>query len=119
MKLTRLTSGLVAASAALALAACGTAAADSASTASTTTTSQTSTTTTGSTVTADFFKDNITSHAESDDADFNATDAVTITLKDGASTASGSGVNVEGDTVTITAPGTYVVSGTLSNGERT
>lgn len=118
MKLTRLTSGLVAASAALALAACGVSSADTASTAGTTgtTTSQTSTSSTGSTVAADFFKDNLAAHSEADDADYTASEASTVTLKDGASTVTGSGVSVDGDTVTITAPGTYVVSGTLRNG---
>lgn len=44
-------------------------------------------------------------------------DYVTITLADGAATASGSGVTVEGDTVTITEAGSYLVTGTLTNGQ--
>ncbi len=44
-------------------------------------------------------------------------DAVNITLADGASTASGAGVEIEGDKITVTHAGTYVFSGTLSNGQ--
>lgn len=54
------------------------------------------------------------------DLDKNTTapqNAVTITLADGASTASGAGVTISGDTVTVTHAGTYVFSGTLSNGQ--
>ncbi|GAA4807959.1 carbohydrate-binding domain-containing protein [Nocardioides caeni] len=59
-------------------------------------------------------------HADPDDGEYDAADATTISLADGASTASGSSsdaVTVEGDTVTITAPGTYVLSGELSDGQ--
>lgn len=44
-------------------------------------------------------------------------EATTITLSDSGSTASGEGVSVDGATITITAEGTYVVSGTLSEGQ--
>lgn len=44
-------------------------------------------------------------------------EAIKVTLADGASTASGAGVTIEGDTVTVTAAGTYVFSGTLTNGQ--
>lgn len=44
-------------------------------------------------------------------------EAVAIELSDTGSTASGEGVSVDGSTVTITAEGTYVVSGTLSEGQ--
>jgi len=52
-----------------------------------------------------------------DEADltFDPTDAVAVTLADGASSG-GSGVSVSGDTVTLTSAGTYSVSGTLSSG---
>ena len=40
-----------------------------------------------------------------------------ITLADGATTASGAGVTVEGDVVTITAEGTYILTGSLSDGQ--
>ncbi len=42
---------------------------------------------------------------------------VTVTLSDGASSADGAGVTVSGDTVTITAGGSYRVTGTLKNGQ--
>ena len=61
--------------------------------------------------------DNVESHAEADDTDYDAAEAVTITLVDGASKASPSeGVEIDGDTVAISAPGTYVLTGTLSDG---
>ncbi len=41
----------------------------------------------------------------------------TITLADGASTADGSGVSIDGDTITITAEGTYLLQGSLSSGQ--
>lgn len=47
---------------------------------------------------------------------FDETSAVDITLSDSGSTG-GDGVTVDGDTVTITAGGTYRVSGTLSAGQ--
>jgi len=52
-----------------------------------------------------------------DEADltFDPTDAVAVTLADGASSG-GSGVSVNGDTVTLTSAGTYSVAGTLSSG---
>ena len=52
-----------------------------------------------------------------DDANlsFDTADAVDVTLANGAS-AGGSGVEVDGDPVTITEAGTYSVSGTLSSG---
>ena len=49
------------------------------------------------------------------DLSFDVADAIDITLADGASEA-GSGVSVNGDTVTIDAAGTYHVSGTLTSG---
>lgn len=42
---------------------------------------------------------------------------VTVTLSDGASRADGAGVTVSGSTVTITAGGSYRVTGTLTNGQ--
>lgn len=45
-----------------------------------------------------------------------ASTATAIALADGASSG-GSGVSVDGDTVTITAAGTYVLSGSLSDGQ--
>lgn len=43
--------------------------------------------------------------------------AVTVELKDGGSAANGQGVAIEGDRITITAGGTYILAGTLSNGQ--
>ncbi|WNM24316.1 carbohydrate-binding domain-containing protein [Demequina capsici] len=43
--------------------------------------------------------------------------ATTITLADGASSSDGDGVTIDGDTITITAAGTYVLSGELSDGQ--
>lgn len=44
-------------------------------------------------------------------------DAITVTLADGASTATANNVKIEGDTVTIKSGGTFLVSGNLSNGQ--
>lgn len=49
--------------------------------------------------------------------DYDVSDATAITLADGGTTVTGSGVTVDGSTVTITQAGTYVVSGTLSDGQ--
>ena len=52
------------------------------------------------------------------DASYDASSATTITLSGGSTTSSStSGVTIDGSTVTITAAGTYVVSGTLSDGQ--
>ena len=40
-----------------------------------------------------------------------------ITLSDGGSSAEGAGVQIDGDTITISKEGTYVVTGTVSNGQ--
>ena len=50
------------------------------------------------------------------DASFDAAAAGTITLADAGSTATGTGVSVSGSEVSITSGGTYVVSGSLSDG---
>ncbi len=50
------------------------------------------------------------------DASYDEGEATTITLADEGSTASGGGVEVDGSTVTITKAGTYVVSGSLTDG---
>ena len=60
--------------------------------------------------TADLFSD-----ADLDDS-YDAVSAETIELADGGSTSTAAAVSVEGDIVTVTGAGTYVVSGTLSNG---
>ncbi|MBR5424853.1 MAG: carbohydrate-binding domain-containing protein [Clostridia bacterium] len=48
---------------------------------------------------------------------YNADDAVYISLSDNGSTASGAGVTVSGNTVTVTAAGSYVISGALPEGQ--
>lgn len=48
---------------------------------------------------------------------YDSSAAETISLKDNGSSSSSSAVTIEGNTVTITEAGIYVVSGTLSNGQ--
>lgn len=56
-------------------------------------------------------------HYDDDDLAWDAAGEVPVTLADGASTAAGDGVTVDGNTVTITAAGTYRLSGSLSDGQ--
>ena len=56
-------------------------------------------------------------HADDDDLDYDPADATVVTLEDGGSTVDGAGAAVDGDVVTITAPGTYLLSGTLTDGQ--
>lgn len=110
----RISSGLTAGALALTLAACGvTGSADTTSTGTTATAAAASSTSDWTAL----WDDNTDSHAESDDAEYDAATAVKVTLDDAGSTASGDGVTVDGSTVTITAPGTYVLTGTLSDGQ--
>ncbi len=51
------------------------------------------------------------------DASYDASTATSVALSDAGTTVAGEGVTVEGSTVTITAQGTYVVSGTLTDGQ--
>lgn len=44
-------------------------------------------------------------------------DYVTVTLKDGGSEADGSGVTVDGDVITVNREGTYLFTGTLTDGQ--
>ncbi|OUM41882.1 carbohydrate-binding domain-containing protein [Arthrobacter sedimenti] len=55
-------------------------------------------------------------HYDADDLTWDAAEEIPVTLADGASSA-GDGVTVDGDTVTITAAGTYRLSGSLSDGQ--
>lgn len=48
---------------------------------------------------------------------YDESEAVNVALSDSGSSASGSGVEIDGSTVTITAAGTYVLSGSLSDGQ--
>ena len=120
MTLRRFTSGLVAAGAALALVACSgnttsTTTAAGAGSVGTVATAATSGAVSGDLATR--LADNTESHAQADDASYDAATAVTVTLADGASKASGDGVTISGNTVTITTKGTYVLSGSLTNGQ--
>jgi lipopolysaccharide export system protein LptA len=120
---TKITNAVIAVAAALGLAACSTTVTDSSAETSATKTSSTTSTSSGGAAAANaaassskLLADNVTSHAEADDAAYDSVDA-TIALKDGASTTSSdAGVAISGDTITISAPGTYQLSGTLSNG---
>jgi hypothetical protein len=60
-------------------------------------------------------------HYDADDLTWDAASEVAVTLADGASKAatgtSSDAVKVDGDTVTITAAGTYRLSGSLSDGQ--
>ncbi|MEW6223856.1 MAG: carbohydrate-binding domain-containing protein [Chloroflexota bacterium] len=58
----------------------------------------------------------VDTHEAASDYEWAAADEVAITLADGASTG-GPGVTVDGDTITITAAGTYRLSGTLRDGQ--
>lgn len=48
---------------------------------------------------------------------YDESEAVAITLKDGASACGGDGVQIEGDTITITKEGVYLLSGKLTDGQ--
>ena len=50
------------------------------------------------------------------DASYSKDKATIVTLADGGSSVSGDGASVDGSTVSITAAGTYVLSGSLSDG---
>ena len=60
---------------------------------------------------------NAPSHAQADDAAYDAASAVRITLDGSSAAAGGSNVSIAGSRVTVTAPGTYLVSGTLGDGQ--
>lgn len=109
----RLTAAIAAIVAGFTLTACGSAVASTTST-DASTVSVTSTATSAAAALAD----NAASHAEANDIDYDASTAISVTLADGASTSSSStGVSITGDVVTISAPGTYVLSGSLSDGQ--
>jgi len=54
---------------------------------------------------------------EDKDSTWNADSATMITLNDSSAKISGSGASFSGKTLTIKLPGTYVLSGTLKNGQ--
>jgi hypothetical protein len=59
----------------------------------------------------------VTYNSEDEDASWDTAKAVKITLNGSSISSEGSGVKVSGVKATITAAGTYVVSGTLSDGQ--
>ncbi|WP_225615369.1 carbohydrate-binding domain-containing protein [Streptomyces caniscabiei] len=61
--------------------------------------------------------DNEETHAEDGDTAYEQSDAVAIELKGDSASADGKGVDVDGSTVTITAGGTYLLSGALDDGQ--
>lgn len=50
-------------------------------------------------------------------SEYDESSAVKITLNGSGAVVSGSGVNISGSTVTITSAGTYIISGSLSDGQ--
>ena len=124
MNLRNVNVALISGVAALGLAACSgtsaTTASMSTATSSSTSTSQSSTQSTATNVALGdvaALNDNVESHAETDDGTYDTTGAVAITLADGSSTVTGTGATVDGETVTISAPGTYLLTGSLSDGQ--
>lgn len=63
--------------------------------------------------------DNVPAQTSSSETTDESVDALSVTLRDGASSASGGAVTVDGDALTITAAGTYRLKGSLSNGSLT
>lgn len=109
----KLAAGITALAATITITAC--------STAATTATSTTATGTSSAVVAASAIaalSDNVESHAEAGDTEYDPAGATTIILADGASKSSSTdGVIISGDVVTIEAPGTYLISGALSDGQ--
>ena len=112
MKLPRITAAISAAALAAVLAGCGTTGTTTSSSSSTSSTSS-ATATAGASVT-DVLADNQESHATAEDLVHDEADVVDVTLSGSTAAADGEGVKVDGATVTITAPGTYRLSGTLA-----
>ncbi|SEJ42438.1 protein of unknown function [Arthrobacter sp. yr096] len=99
---------------AISLAGCSTAATSSTSTGTTSST----TTSTQQAVTAATIEED--THYDSDDLTWDTADEVAISLADGGSkvtSSSSTGVAVDGNTVTISAAGTYRLSGSLADGQ--
>ena len=66
---------------------------------------------------ADAMLDNAADHEAADDYTYDATSATTIALSGTSAAITGAGAAASGGVVTVSAPGTYVVSGTLSDGQ--
>lgn len=90
-------------------------------TSSSTAPSETTTNTTDTTSTSDAVNElmaaNQESHYSAQDAEYDASQAVAIELTGTSATSSGDGVSIDGSTVTITAAGTYEITGDLSDGQ--
>lgn len=54
--------------------------------------------------------------AAAEPASYNAADALTLTFTDGGITGSGSGVEISGTALTISEPGTYLLTGSCADG---
>ncbi|MGO4110481.1 carbohydrate-binding domain-containing protein [Paenibacillus sp. YAF4_2] len=81
-------------------------------------TGTTNTSETGAVQTASFELDNTVEYDEDDTyTDWSTADVTTITLSGTSATIEGSGAEVKGGIVTITAAGTYVASGKLDEGQ--
>lgn len=61
--------------------------------------------------------ENITGSEESSDYELSLSEATTITLNGNTASISGNGATAEDSKVTITQKGTFIISGTLSNGQ--
>jgi hypothetical protein len=66
---------------------------------------------------ADALADNAADHEVLDDYSYDESASTTITLTGTSATVTGSGASANGGVVSISAPGTYIVSGTLSDGQ--
>ena len=62
-------------------------------------------------------EENINGIEENTDYDFSVSDATNITLTGTTASITGAGATADGSTVTISSKGTYVISGTLNNGQ--
>lgn len=66
---------------------------------------------------ADAMLDNAADHEAAGDYTYDAASATTIALAGTSATVTGAGATASGGVVTVTAPGTYVLSGTLTDGQ--
>ena len=92
------------------LAGCQTTSSETAQSAESSTTSDSSTTTSTIDYDLEFSSDDL-------EVGYEEADLTTIKLADDQSTTSGEGASVDGNALTITAGGTYLISGTLSDGQ--
>lgn len=72
--------------------------------------------TTASTVASDVLSDEMFTDRDKE-IGYSESESTTITLADGAADINGGGASADGDTVTITDEGTYILSGSLSDGQ--